>query len=70
MKALMKGTSCLLSVLLVFSLIIVAFSPIAAHAETFSNVSEFPNFDMDCYVADLFTKDGHSLNTLIESELN
>ena len=34
MKALMKGTSCLLSVLLVFSLIIVAFSPIAAHAET------------------------------------
>lgn len=66
----MKGTSCLLSVLLVFSFIIVAFSPIAAHAETFSNVSEFPNFDMDCYVADLFTKDGHSLNTLIESELN
>ena len=60
----------MLSVLLVFSLIIVAFSPIAAHAETFSNVSEFPNFDMDCYVADLFTKDGHSLNTLIESELN
>ena len=50
MKALMKGTSCLLSVLLVFSLIIVAFSPLVAHAETFSNVSEFPNFDMDCYV--------------------
>ena len=70
MKKLMKGTSCLLSVLLVFSLIIVAFSPLVAHAETFSNVSEFPNFDMDCYVADLFTKDGHSLNTLIESELN
>lgn len=66
----MKGTSCLLSVLLVFSLIIVAFSPIAAHAETFSNVSEFPNFDMDCYVADLFTTDGHTLNTSIELELN
>ncbi len=70
MKKLMKGTSCLLSVLLVFSLIIVAFSPLVAHAETFSNVSEFPDFDMDCYVADLFTTEGHSLNKGIELELN
>ena len=70
MKALMKGTSCLLSVLLMFSLIIVAFSPLVAHAETFSNVSEFPDFDMDCYVADLFTTEGHSLNNGIEIELN
>lgn len=66
----MKGTCCLLSVLLVFSLIIVAFSPLVAHAETFSNVPEFPDFDMDCYVADLFTTEGHSLNKGIELELN
>ena len=70
MKVFMKGTSCLLSVLLVLSLIMVAFSSIAVHAESFSDVPDFSDFDMDCYVANLFTAEGNSLNNAIEIELN
>ena len=70
MRKVLKGTSILLSVTLVIGVISIAFAPLIAHAETFSNVSEFPDFDMDCYVADLFTTEGHSLNKGIELELN
>ena len=70
MRKVLKGTSILLSVTLVIGVISIAFSPLVAYAETFSNVSEFPDFDMDCYVADLFTTEGHSLNKGIELELN
>ena len=56
--------------MVVMGVIGIAFSPLVAYAETFSNVSAFPDFDMDCYVADLFTTEGHSLNKGIELELN
>ena len=45
-----------ISVLLIMVLILSTFTiiPFSVSAGTFPNVSGFPDFDMDCYVADLF----------------
>ncbi|GEM_PF-647919 len=47
-----KGISVLL--IMVFILSTFTIIPFSVSADTFPNVSGFPDFDMDCYVADLF----------------